>query len=138
MRTSTKLNLLPLSAMMTTKTTMTMTMLLLAVFLISITNALEEEVADAPHLRRADIVPQKEHDSLISSRKLKASETPPSSYPVWENKPCVPFSSVTKDQLAHGNTDGSCENNECGGGCCRFYHWLLCDDTGDAFQVTNC
>ena len=73
---------------------------------------------------------------LANEDFVVGNDTPPPGYAVWEKKPCVPFSSVSDTQKFHENSDGSCADNECGG-CCRSYHWLLCDE-GDSFPSVPC
>lgn len=71
-----------------------------------------------------------------ASKDFVGSDTPPPGYPVWEKKPCVPFTTISDTQKYHENSEASCANNECSG-CCRSYHWLLCDE-GDAFPSVAC
>jgi hypothetical protein len=43
-----------------------------------------------------------------------------------ETKPCIPWENISGNQKGHDMTDGECVYNDCDG-CCRAYHWLLCD-----------
>lgn len=49
---------------------------------------------------------------------------------LMERKPCVEFERLSAGQLEDpwGAGDETCLTNSCGGGCCRAYNWLLCDE----------
>ena len=43
---------------------------------------------------------------------------------------CMPLQMVSPKVRYHELSDESCRlHNECAGGCCRHYYWLICDDT---------
>ena len=50
---------------------------------------------------------------------------------------CVPWESVDEYRKTHSSTDLACATNSCAGGCCRHYHWLMCD-TSNRFPAIPC
>ncbi|CAB9522161.1 Polymorphic outer membrane protein [Seminavis robusta] len=57
--------------------------------------------------------------------------------PLEETVACVPFDGSVLVHADHPNTHETCKTNSCGGGCCRSYWWLLCDET-NAFKFAPC
>jgi hypothetical protein len=54
-----------------------------------------------------------------------------------EVHPCVPWEQVSDYQKTSTNGDSECTTNSCSNGCCRAYHWLLCDTT-NSFPTLQC
>lgn len=56
-----------------------------------------------------------------------------------EIKPCVSMEKITDSQKEDyfGNGDAMCNTNQCDGGCCRAYNWLLCD-TANLYPYVPC
>ena len=46
-----------------------------------------------------------------------------------ETQPCIPFNGDISSRASLSLTDSVCTTNECSGGCCRVYNWLICDTT---------
>lgn len=56
---------------------------------------------------------------------------------VAEEHTCVPFNEDMQARASLSLSDDACRANQCGGGCCRIYHWLICD-TGDEMPQLSC
>lgn len=56
---------------------------------------------------------------------------------VAEQHTCVPFNEEMQARASLSLSDDACRTNSCGGGCCRVYHWLICD-TGDEMPQLSC
>jgi hypothetical protein len=48
-----------------------------------------------------------------------------------ETNPCIPFNSDMTARASLSLSDDACRANECSGGCCRVYHWLICDTANE-------
>ena len=76
-------------------------------------------------------------------RRLQADTFFPDDDPYWnpfgimERKPCTPFEGIREDQLTSPLAGQACSANDCGGGCCRNYNWVLCD-TDSSFPYLPC
>lgn len=49
-------------------------------------------------------------------------------YSIAEDHACVPFNEEMQGRASLSLSDDTCRTNSCGGGCCRVYHWLICDE----------
>ena len=56
-------------------------------------------------------------------------------YSVAENHACVPFNENMQGRASMSLSDDACRTNSCGGGCCRVYHWLICDEDNSMPQL---
>lgn len=54
-----------------------------------------------------------------------------------EQVQCTDFDSVSTGLLNHELSDATCHENNCAGGCCRLYKWLICD-RDNAFPDIPC
>ena len=76
-------------------------------------------------------------------RRLQADSFFPDDDPYWnpngimERKPCIEFEAIRPEQLSNPLADEQCSSNDCGGGCCRNYNWILCD-TDSSFAYLQC
>ena len=50
---------------------------------------------------------------------------------------CVAWEKIPESQRTSPNGDSECSTNSCSNGCCRAYHWLLCDST-NSFPTLPC
>jgi hypothetical protein len=50
---------------------------------------------------------------------------------------CQASSRIRQDTIDHERTDAECKANNCGGGCCRVFTWLVCD-TSNEFSHLAC
>jgi len=66
-----------------------------------------------------------DHSTTTLSRDLQQAQ------------PCVPLDSVLATTKTHTLTDQVCLSNNCDGGCCRAYFWLICD-TQNMFTDVPC
>ena len=57
-------------------------------------------------------------------------------YSVAEDHACVPFNDEMQGRASLSLSDDSCRTNSCGGGCCRVYHWLICDEDNEMPQLS--
>ena len=58
-------------------------------------------------------------------------------YSVAEDHTCVPFEeSGIQGRASMSLSDDACRTNSCGGGCCRIFHWLICDEDNEMPQLS--
>jgi hypothetical protein len=81
-------------------------------------------------------------DHLRHQRQLKTGDDGGGG-PLEEPGECIPFLSDAvfdapegQQSILEQTTDASCLDNECGGGCCRFFNYLECDTTNNFYWLT--
>lgn len=53
-----------------------------------------------------------------------------------ETHDCRPFDTEMQGRASLSLTDAACKTNACSGGCCRIYHWLICDTSNEMSQLS--
>lgn len=80
---------------------------------------------------------KKKNDKNDKNRNPNNSGGTSDGYSIAEDHTCIPFEdNNVKGRASLSLSDDACRTNSCGGGCCRIYHWLICDENNEMPQLS--